>query len=178
VPEVLDELAFVQAIVLGESPRVRADLAAVLPESDTAVSRAPDLGRIGRLLAHYESAVPEARTRATRAVERGPIGNLLKRAHGYRCQICDGLGRREATFSMPDGNAYVEAHHIVHVADGVAGSLRPENVIIVCAAHHRELHYGASAAVTDEEDRFVVTVELGTVTIRKPDLLALLASAA
>jgi hypothetical protein len=178
VPDVLDELAFVQAIVLGESPRVRADLAAVLPETDTAASRTTDLARIARLLTHYEAATPEARTRATRAVERGPIGKLLKRAHGYRCQVCAGLGRQEATFSMPDGNAYVEAHHIVHVADGVAGSLRPENVIIVCAAHHRELHYGASATVVDKGDHFEVNVELGTVSIRKPDLLALLAGAA
>jgi hypothetical protein len=178
VPQAFDENAYLEAIVLGDSPAARQELTTLLPEDENVVRQPPDLARLERLLARYASATPEARRRVTRAIERGPIGNLLKRIHDYRCQICRELDRPEATFRKRDGKLYVEAHHVVPVAEGVQGSLRPENVIVVCSAHHRELHYGAFAAVIDEGAQFRITVELGTVLLPKPDLVSLLTSGA
>jgi len=175
VPQPLDEAAYVESIVLGENRGLRAELASVLPENDSSAFQPSEFARLEKILARYASATPEGRQRVTRAVERGPIGNLLKRAHGYRCQICRAFNRVEATFRKPDGSAYVEAHHVVAVAQGVRGSLRPENVIVVCAAHHRELHYGALAEIIDLGSQFMISVELGTTHLPKPDLMSLLA---
>lgn len=72
----------------------------------------------------------------------------------------------------------MEAHHVDPVASGAVGSLRADNVIIVCPTHHRELHYGAIARVMDHGDTFEVVVELGTATITKSDLASLLTEAA
>ena len=177
VPEDLQEDDYLEAILVGDDRGARAEIVELLPEGDAPAWTQFDLTRVERLLARYASATPKVRQRAARAIERGPIGNMLKRVHGYRCQICQALGKSEASFLKKDGTAYVEAHHVVHVADGVPGSLRPENVIIVCASHHRELHYGATACALDEGDHFTVTVELGTAMIMKPDLRMLLAGA-
>lgn len=61
------------------------------------------------------------------------IVNKKKKECGCRCQIC-GL-----TFLMDNGNYYCEAHHLIPISeDGSQGS---ENVIILCANHHRMFHY-------------------------------------
>jgi hypothetical protein len=36
----------------------------------------------------YLNASPEVKQRVSRTIERGPIGKLVKRANGFRCQLC------------------------------------------------------------------------------------------
>lgn len=62
---------------------------------------------------------------------------VLKRAAG-RCEHCGGQG-----FELPDGRRYLEAHHVISLAD--EGPDRVHNVIALCAHHHREAHYGRDA---------------------------------
>lgn len=57
----------------------------------------------------------------------------LKQQYGCNCQICG------YTFQKDDGSYYCEAHHLVPVAED--GSQSPENVILLCANHHRLFHY-------------------------------------
>lgn len=174
LPESLDLTWCLAAIIDGDSPLTQAQLATLLPECDAAGLSRADLARLDRLLARYARATPLVRQRVVRAIERGPVGNLLKGACGYTCQICRALALPQMTFRKSGGTPYVEAHHVVPVADGVHGSLHPANVIIVCAMHHRELHHGAAAWIDDQGSSFKVTVELGTVTLPKPDLIRLL----
>lgn len=72
------------------------------------------------------------------------IVNKKKKECGCRCQIC-GL-----TFLMDNGNYYCEAHHLIPISeDGSQGS---ENVIILCANHHRMFHYAKNNINIREEN--------------------------
>jgi 5-methylcytosine-specific restriction protein A len=58
---------------------------------------------------------------------------VLLRAKG-RCEFCGQLG-----FRMDDGRRYLETHHVVPLYEG--GDDNMENVIALCATHHREAHH-------------------------------------
>lgn len=62
---------------------------------------------------------------------------VLERAKG-RCEHCLTEG-----FLMSNGNNYLEAHHIIALADDGEDTLG--NVIALCPTHHREAHYGVQA---------------------------------
>ncbi|MCW1402857.1 HNH endonuclease [Novosphingobium sp. MW5] len=62
--------------------------------------------------------------------------SVLKRAQG-RCEHCGELG-----FKRPDGSHFVEAHHIISLAEQGPDTL--DNVIALCPNHHREAHFGES----------------------------------
>lgn len=62
---------------------------------------------------------------------------VLKRAGG-KCEYCGSIG-----FLTADGTHYVEAHHIIHLAN--QGPDTPDNVIGLCANHHKEAHFGVAA---------------------------------
>jgi hypothetical protein len=59
---------------------------------------------------------------------------VVKRADG-KCEFCDALG-----FKKPDGTHFVEAHHIISLAEQGPDTL--DNVIALCPNHHREAHFG------------------------------------
>ncbi len=63
---------------------------------------------------------------------------VVKRSNG-RCEFCGCEG-----FVLPDGSKYVEAHHVITLAK--AGADTVDNVIALCANHHREAHFGADAS--------------------------------
>ncbi|CAJ4550192.1 putative restriction endonuclease [Burkholderia pseudomallei] len=62
---------------------------------------------------------------------------VLNRAAG-RCEYCGTPG-----FEMPNGGHYLEAHHVIALAD--QGPDTVNNVIGLCAHHHREAHFGRDA---------------------------------
>ena len=68
---------------------------------------------------------------------------VLVRASG-RCEHCGKEG-----FLMPNGKRYVEAHHII--ALGNQGRDRVDNVIALCADHHREAHFGTTAEALEAQ---------------------------
>lgn len=57
----------------------------------------------------------------------------VKQRSGYKCQICG------QNFLMDNGRYYCEAHHIIPISED--GSQSAENVIVLCANHHRMFHY-------------------------------------
>lgn len=80
--------------------------------------------------------------RKSRVVERGYERNhklvaLAKGRAGYRCEV---KGCTVELFVKPDGHRYVEVHHLITMAEGGPDTM--ENLVCVCANHHRELHYG------------------------------------
>lgn len=62
---------------------------------------------------------------------------VLLRARGV-CEYCGVAG-----FQMSDGRRYIEAHHIINLAK--QGPDTMDNVIGLCANHHREAHFGLHA---------------------------------
>lgn len=70
------------------------------------------------------------------------IVNILKEKYEYKCQVCG------YTFLMDNGNKYCEAHHIKMLSDN--GGQGAENVIILCANHHRMFHYAANTTKIGE----------------------------
>jgi hypothetical protein len=107
---------------------------------------------------------PAVRERLSRSIERGTIGARLKRANGFKCQVCEALGLEPVGFLKADGEPYVEAHHATPVSAMEVGSLSATNIMILCANHHRQMHYGtvsierASSCFTLELDGTRITI--------------------
>jgi hypothetical protein len=68
---------------------------------------------------------------------------VKKRARG-RCEYCDKPG-----FECLDGSPYLEAHHIIALAND--GADRMTNVIALCANDHREAHFGRRSIELEKE---------------------------
>lgn len=64
---------------------------------------------------------------------------VIQRAKGY-CELCE----LEAPFVSDDDVAYLEAHHIMQLADG--GPDTPENTAALCPNCHRKMHHGKERA--------------------------------
>nr|WP_286158994.1 hypothetical protein [Methylobacterium sp. Leaf456] len=105
----------------------------------------------------YRDASPEVKERVSRKIERGPVGAAVKRAGGFRCQLCEALGQNPIGFKKANGEPYVEAHHVMHVSSQAVGSLAASNVMTLCANHHREVHYG-EIEITIHTERFGVQI--------------------
>lgn len=81
------------------------------------------------------------------------IVRKLKQRYGCRCQIC---GHR---FKMDNGEHYCEAHHIIPVSE--KGNQSSENVIILCANHHRMFHYAKNMISVGTLVDGVRTIQIG-----------------
>ena len=81
---------------------------------------------------------PGRRTRETPYYQRDPavVAWLRQEANGV-CECCDA----PAPFTKPDGEPYLEVHHLRRLADG--GSDTVENAVAICPNCHREIHHGA-----------------------------------
>ncbi len=130
----------------------------------------PDFGALAVLEAKYLNASPEIKERVSKMVERGPIGTLVKRANGYKCQVCEALGRNPIGFLKKNGEPYVEAHHVTPISRGEVGSLSSSNVMTICANHHRQIHYG-SVEITIAPKVFNVVIDEQSLAIAKVTVL-------
>lgn len=68
--------------------------------------------------------------------------SVVRRASGA-CEYCGVPG-----FLKPDGERYIETHHIISLARQGPDTL--DNVIALCASDHREAHYGANRLVLEQ----------------------------
>lgn len=113
----------------------------------------------------YRDASPEVKERQSRYIERGPVGAKVKKLNSFKCQICDALGHHPHAFLKPNGEPYVEAHHVMPVSKLEKGSLHAANIMTLCANHHRQLHFGGvEVEITDKH----FTLEVGGVRISIP----------
>lgn len=71
---------------------------------------------------------------AARYERNTKLVDLIKKQRGSKCQICG------FTFQSKNGEDYSEAHHLEHLSNGGLDASR--NIIILCANHHREFHFG------------------------------------
>jgi hypothetical protein len=74
--------------------------------------------------------------------EQGRVLNIGRRTRTVPAAIGRALSLRDNTCRVPGccESRYVDAHHIEHWADGGETSL--DNLVILCRAHHRQLHQG------------------------------------
>ena len=72
------------------------------------------------------------------------VAFVINEANGV-CENC----RESAPFSKPNGEPYLEVHHVKHLARG--GSDLISNAIAICPNCHREMHYGKNSNVLVEE---------------------------
>jgi hypothetical protein len=138
-----------------------------LDHQDVIILAAPvDPQALERLRKKYANATPGVRAKLSHHVERGGVGDEVKRACGYRCQICEGFGIDGLGFAKRSGGHYVEAHHVVPVSGLAPGSLGPSNVISVCPNHHRQIHYG-QVTLAEQADELVFMLDGATVRVRR-----------
>ena len=138
--------------------------------ANTPAEPAVEPDNLAALEEKYRRAAPQVKERVSRSVERGPIGAAVKRANGFKCQICEGLGRECVGFlKKPSGEPYVEAHHVMPVHRREVGSLAASNIMTVCANHHRQLHYGG-VEVRIEAATFELEIEGRTLVIPRMDI--------
>lgn len=128
-------------------------------ENVTLVAKPPleNPDELAALEQKYQDASPEVKERVSRIIERGSVGAAVKRANGFRCQLCEALGQNPIGFKKANGEPYVEAHHVMHVSTKALGSLAASNVMTLCANHHREVHYGG-ITITPHAEVFDVQI--------------------
>jgi len=80
------------------------------------------------------------------------IVKILKQKYNYKCQLCG------YTFHMDNGNYYCEAHHIKMLSKD--GTQNADNVIILCANHHRIFHYSSETTIVGQviDDKRVIKI--------------------
>lgn len=150
----------------------------LLGEDVEAIPTRPDialttLDKLAALEAKYLHASPEVKERVSRSIERGPVGTEVKRANGFKCQLCATLGREPIGFKKKNGEPYVEAHHVMPVSEKQIGSLAASNVLTLCANHHREVHFGCAQVVVND-GAFDVLIEGKKVQVPRFKLVAIL----
>jgi 5-methylcytosine-specific restriction protein A len=86
--------------------------------------------RINKIAKH-----PGSRESTTRVYKQSPyvIDFTLRRASGA-CELCN----QKAPFNKPNGEPYLEVHHIHQLADG--GEDTTENAVALCPNCHRMMH--------------------------------------
>ncbi|HEF5696037.1 HNH endonuclease [Bacillus cereus] len=122
---------------------------------------------ISELENRYAEAVPEVKERVSKYIERGTIAQQYKRKTGFKCQICDVLGLNPYSFKKTNGEYYVETHHVIPVSGLQAGSLSANNLITVCANHHRQLHYGNVKLLENTHNKFIFEIETEKIEVIK-----------
>ncbi|WP_170369631.1 HNH endonuclease [Ruegeria arenilitoris] len=60
----------------------------------------------------------------------------VKALHNNECQMCGGF------IELPNGQKYVEAHHIIPLGAPHNGPDTPDNIVVVCPNHHAMLDFG------------------------------------
>lgn len=102
---------------------------------------------IADLFDDIQTSINKEESEVSRQKRSQRIVNLLKEMYDYRCQIC-GDEPLIPVIQMRNGKKYVEVHHIVPLhQQGVINDESNcilddyENAIVVCAHHHKVLHY-------------------------------------
>ena len=122
-----------------------------------------EMSELNRRYQQAKSAVK--RERLIKGVERGGAGTLMKDYRKHKCQICEKLGTDPEGFKTRKGIPYTEAHHVDPV--GTGGSLGLENIIVVCANHHRQMHYGnvEMLQTTSGSSEFIFRIDGGEIRV-------------
>lgn len=121
----------------------------------------------------YRNATPEVKETLSKRIERGSFSNKFKQIAGNKCMICERMDRSPYSFNKPNGDYYIEVHHVIPVSELLEGSLSSANLITVCANHHRQLHYGKCYVQEINDKKFVFNIDNRLWDIKKLSSLIL-----
>lgn len=110
---------------------------------------------------------PKISERVSRVIERGSIGKKVKAARNQECQICKELRLSPLSFRKSDGSFYSEAHHVQPVHKLIPGSLGMQNIMVLCANHHRQAHFGCFEISAEDEVSWTVLLDGQIIRIDK-----------
>lgn len=79
------------------------------------------------------------------------LNKLIKKFRGEKCQICGYF------FQMQNGEKYVECHHLEHLSKG--GLDVSKNILVLCANHHRQFHFGNIKILDHTEELLHVSID-------------------
>lgn len=122
------------------------------------------------LEAKYQHAAPSVKNIFSKRVERGPIGEAVKKQQNYICAICCQLGLEPHSFATHKGHRYAEAHHVLPVSTGQKGCLSVLNILILCANHHRQMHYGNVQLKSEDAISWTFKIDDEQIILRKAAL--------
>ncbi len=113
------------------------DLAATIA-SDRLANRISKSAAAAAVESCMTSGPPEVRTENAKRYRRNQrLVTNLKALYDGRCQCCD------FTFVKADGEPYSEAAHLRRISLGEADLDVKDNLLVLCANHHRMLDFGA-----------------------------------
>ena len=139
--------------------------AAKSPLSSKLSLKKADKDEAQRLKWQFHKANPEEKQRLVKNFERDGTGEAMKKHRGHKCQICEAMGLNPIGFMSKRGVFYTEAHHVEEIGKG--GGLEPENIIVLCANHHRQMHYGNVTLKRKTADKFVFSIDGEQVVVRR-----------
>lgn len=134
-------------------------------DSSLIESGADAISILRQLNARYADTSPKERCRMVQKyLDRGcAVTNALKSILGAKCQICGWAG-----FLRKNGIDYfIEAHHLVQVAQMEEGSLCTDNIILVCPNCHREIHHGKTFSMTSDSEYINIVLSCQKVRIKR-----------
>jgi predicted HNH restriction endonuclease len=119
-------------------------------QSDQTIN--PILQRIKEIDATNEKNGVISKEVTSKVYERDEeLNRLLKVHRGAACQICGYY------FLTAKDERYVECHHLEYLAnDGFDCS---KNMLIVCANHHRQLHYGKTKILNHTSEQVIIEID-------------------
>lgn len=86
-----------------------------------------------KAMRHSGTGTPRYQTTSTFVRDRYVSEYAKRRAHGI-CQLCG----EPAPFNRPDGQPFLETHHVIWLADGGDDSI--ENTVALCPNCHKKMH--------------------------------------
>jgi len=117
----------------------------------------------------FDNSEPKVKQIITNKIERGNFANKVKKFVGYKCLLCELLFNETHSFIKPNGEMYVEVHHVEPVSELKKGSLALSNLITLCANHHKQMHFG-NVKYEIKEKSFIFTIDNNEIEIEKIDL--------
>jgi hypothetical protein len=121
----------------------------------------------------YQNASPIVKETLSKRIERGSFSNKFKQIAGNKCMICERMDRSPFSFNKPNGEYYIEVHHIIPAPEQIEVSTSSANLITVCANHHRQLHYGKCYVQEINDKKFVFNIDNRLWDIKKLSSLIL-----
>jgi hypothetical protein len=95
---------------------------------------------------------PERYEALTTLMERDEeVVSLIKKLRGPQCQICG------ATFQTKTGSFYAEVDHLATLSKG--GLDISQNMLVLCAHHHRQFHFGDEQILKHTEQELEVSLD-------------------
>lgn len=135
----------------------KADIAGLTEKLDSKIF---DLDQYIEELNNRYKGMPQYKYVITKKINRpSPLRDAIIKRHGTTCRICKIEG-----FPKKKNGFYCEVHHMIELNKAAPNSLQSWNIIIVCPACHKKLHYGKTKTsflnpgweITIDKDTFII----------------------